>query len=94
MTPLETRFHVAAFGVLGYECNLCEMDEEELAVIRKQIALYKRWRDVLQTGTFYRICEGNQIQWICVSEDRRRAVDFHAEADTSKCSQARFRAKG
>ncbi len=95
MTPLETRFHVAAFGVLGYECNLCEMDEEELAVIRKQIALYKRWRDVLQTGTFYRICEGNQIQWICVSEDRRRAVGFFMQKLTrANASQARFRAKG
>ena len=86
---------MAAFGVLGYECNLCEMDEEELAVIRKQIALYKRWRDVLQTGTFYRICEGNQIQWICVSEDRRRAVGFFMQKLTrANASQARFRAKG
>ena len=53
-TPLETRFAVAAFGVLGYECNLCDMKKEDLEEIRKQIALYKEWRNVLQYGTFYR----------------------------------------
>ena len=54
MTPLATRFNVAAFGVLGYECNLCDMKKEEVAEIKEQIALYKKWREVLQFGTFYR----------------------------------------
>lgn len=53
-TPLETRFNVAAFGVLGYECNLCDMKKEELAAISAQIELYKQWREVLQFGDFYR----------------------------------------
>ncbi len=53
-TPLETRFQVAAFGVCGYECNLCDGKKEELQQIREQIALYKQWREVLQYGEFYR----------------------------------------
>ena len=53
-TPLETRFQVAAFGVLGYECNFCELSKEELAAIKEQITLYKKWRSVLQYGNFYR----------------------------------------
>jgi alpha-galactosidase len=53
-TPLETRFNVAAFGICGYECNLCDMKKEELAAIKEQITLYKEWRDVFQTGDFYR----------------------------------------
>ncbi len=54
VTPLETRYQLAAFGTLGYECNFCEMKKEELASIKEQIALYKKWRPVLQFGSFYR----------------------------------------
>lgn len=86
-TPLETRFRVAAFGVLGYECNLCEMSREELEAIKKQIALYKEWRVVLQFGSFYRGRTGrvadvldysvNRLtEWSCVSVDKKRAVGF------------------
>ncbi|MCR4617837.1 MAG: alpha-galactosidase [Lachnospiraceae bacterium] len=53
-TPLETRFNVASFGVLGYECNLCDMKKEEIAAIKAQIELYKEWRETLQWGRFYR----------------------------------------
>lgn len=54
ITPLETRFNVASFGVCGYECNFCDMKKEELDQIKEQIALYKQWREVLQWGSFYR----------------------------------------
>ncbi|MCH5281316.1 MAG: alpha-galactosidase [Lachnospiraceae bacterium] len=91
-TPLETRFAAAAFGICGYECNLCDMKKEELAAIKEQIALYKKWRQVLQWGTFYRgrsfteqsetagsvlaDLPGNQMEWTCVSEDAAKAVGF------------------
>ena len=74
MTPLATRFDVAAFGVLGYECNLCDMSAEEKKQIREQIALYKKWREVLQFGHFYRGRSDNIYEWTCVSEDGSRAV--------------------
>lgn len=54
VTPLETRFHVAAFGICGYECNFCDMKKEDLEAVKAQIALYKQWRNVLQFGDFYR----------------------------------------
>lgn len=73
-TPLETRFAVAAFGVLGYECNLCDMKKEDLEEIRKQIVLYKEWRHVLQYGTFYRGRNAKIHEWTCVSEDKSQAV--------------------
>ena len=53
-TPLSTRFSVAAFGVLGYECNFCDLKKEDLDAIKLQISRYKEWRDVLQWGKFYR----------------------------------------
>ena len=74
ITPLETRFAVATFGVLGYECNLCDMKKEDLEEIRKQIALYKEWRHVLRYGTFYRGRNAKIHEWTCVSEDKRQAV--------------------
>lgn len=89
-TPLETRFQVAAFGICGYECNLCDMNREELAEIKEQIALYKEWREVLQKGQFYRGRNSNEkafapattlmrseyeiTEWTCVSPDKKRAV--------------------
>ena len=85
VTPLDTRFHIACFGLLGYECNLAEHSKEELAKIGEQITLYKKWREVLQFGDFYRITElegnGTQeenlsgtYQWLSVSKDKKRAV--------------------
>ncbi len=74
VTPLATRFHVASFGMLGYECNLCDMKPQERRQIREQIERYKRWRDVLQYGTFYRGRSGNLYEWTCVSPDRKKAV--------------------
>ena len=75
VTPLATRFNVAAFSVLGYECHLAEMSREEVKEIKDQIALYKKWRDVLQYGTFYRgRSGGNVYEWTCVSPDKKKAV--------------------
>lgn len=79
ITPLETRFQVASFGVLGYECNLKDLSKRELQEINEQITLYKKWREVLQFGTFYRGEENacsheDTLSWTCVSPDGRRAV--------------------
>lgn len=76
VTPLSTRFNVAAFGVCGYECNLCDMKKEELDEIRSQIEIYKQWRRVLQYGRFYRGRNGNVHEWTAVSEDQTQAVGF------------------
>lgn len=75
-TPLETRFNIAAFGVMGYECNLCDLSKEELEAIKQQIELYKQWREVLQFGNFYRqqTRDSNKISWTCVSNDKNKAV--------------------
>ncbi len=53
-TPLMTRFNVAAFGVLGYECNLCDMKKNQVEEIARQVALYKAWRETFFFGNFYR----------------------------------------
>ncbi|MDO5293196.1 MAG: alpha-galactosidase [bacterium] len=100
--PLETRFNVAAFGVLGYECNLLEATKEELDAIKAQVALYKEYRGVLQFGDYYRIANGDDTdyrngvyQWITVSEDKETAVGLYMQNRvTPNYSYARFKAKG
>ena len=92
ITPLETRFQTACFGICGYECNFCDMGKEDFAAVKEQISLYKKWREVLQTGTFYRgrtfadsahgaesvlqQSDGNITEWTCVSPDGTKAVGF------------------
>lgn len=79
VTPLETRFNVAAFCALGYECNLSDFDSETLAAIKDQVSLYKEWRSVFQTGKFYRgqnIYDGNTATFNVVSSDRTRSAAF------------------
>ena len=103
VTPLHSRFAVACGGILGYECNLCDLPGEELMKIREEVAFYKKWRKVLQFGELYRlhgiseegIHDTDVIRWNIVSEDQDKAVGIllnglvHAN-DTHRC----FRTKG
>ena len=94
-TPLQTRFSIAAFGVLGYEMNVGEMFRWDKEHTRLQITLYKVWRDVLQYGDFYRICSGNTHEWICVSDDKSRAVGMLMQELVQPNTQSfRFYCKG
>lgn len=71
-TPIETRFNVAAFGLLGYELDLTKLSPFDKKVIEKQIAFYKVHRALLQFGRFYRhespFIE-NQTTWSVVGKD-------------------------
>ena len=94
-TPLETRFNVAAFGVLGYELNISELSSEQKEHIRLQITLYKVWREVLQFGDQYRVSTGNIHEWMCVSPDKKLAVGMFLQELTQPNTQTHiFRAKG
>ena len=74
VTPLSTRFNVAAFGICGYECNLVDMSRAERSEIKTQIDIYKKWRHAMQFGSFYRQRTGNIHQWTVVDEEAGRAV--------------------
>ena len=70
-TPLDTRYNVASFGVLGYELNLNEASKEEFEEVKKQVADYRRWRETFFFGDFYRL---RDKQWMVVSKDKKKAV--------------------
>lgn len=75
-TPLDSRFHVAAFGLLGYECDLRALSSEEKQRVAGQIAFYKTYRSLLQYGDLYRLRNGEDGFWqvMAVAEDKRTAL--------------------
>lgn len=54
-TPLETRFNINAFGLLGYELDITKLTKFEEKVIKKQIKYYKDHRSLFQFGEMYRV---------------------------------------
>ena len=94
-TPFDTRFHVAAFGLLGYEYDLRDVSGEKRRTLAAQIERYKHWRDVLQTGRFYRGRTGDLHEWTCVSPDGKRAVGLLlTEHTTANMPNERFFPRG
>ena len=88
-------FGAAAFGVLGYECDLRDLNAAQQQQIKNEIGMYKHWRRVLQFGQFYRVRQGNIHQWLCVSEDRSCAVGLlMQELNRANTQAQRFYAVG
>lgn len=75
-TPLETRFHAASFGLLGYELDLQHLNLKEKEEITQQISWYKAHRKLMQFGRFYRYDEekDNRVNFMVVREDQEKAV--------------------
>ncbi len=76
VTPLNTRFNVSCFGVLGYELDLAFLSRAEKDEIKKQIAFYKAHRRTLQFGRF-RVLEGqreSQIHWQTGAMDESESI--------------------
>ncbi len=80
-TSLATRFNVACFGLLGYECNMADMNAKQLSQASEQIAWYKKYRTVLQFGNYHRIKNGEKgiYQWMCTSKDKKTAVGLYLQ---------------
>ncbi|HEL1811219.1 TPA: alpha-galactosidase [Streptococcus suis] len=72
VTPLETRFHVAAMGNLGYELDILALTDEEKEAIKDQIAFYKKYRYIFQFGHFHRLNEkgDKRVTWQISAPDK------------------------
>lgn len=76
-TSLEMRSAVAYFGTFGYELDPLALTEDDKEAIRKQIEFMKKYRKLIQFGTFYRLkspFEGTETAWMVVSEDKKQAI--------------------
>ncbi|MCL6456966.1 MAG: alpha-galactosidase [Gorillibacterium sp.] len=80
LTPLTTRGDVAMSGNFGYELDLTKFTDEEKAIVKTQVSLYKEIRPLVQTGDLYRLknpFSGNHTSWMFVSENREDALVFY-----------------
>ncbi len=81
-SPIESRFDIAAFGVLGYELDVTQISSAEKKVIKAQIEFYKMHRKLFQYGTFLRIKSpfenSESCVWAIVSSDKNEALVLEA----------------
>lgn len=80
-TPLETRFNTAIFGLLGYELDMRHLTAQQRQDVTAQIAFYKKYRNLLQYGDFYRLHSPFEKQvgtsycaWMVVDPDKGKAM--------------------
>lgn len=77
-SPLDSRFDVASFGILGYELDLTKLSQADCKILQKQIAFYKENRHLLQFGHFYRLVspfeKAEQCRWLVTDEQKEQAI--------------------
>lgn len=82
-SDIESRFNVAAFGVLGYELDITRLDDQQKEAIKDQIEFYKEHRTVLQYGEFFRIVpasgDTNEVIWVAATPDRSEMLVLWAQ---------------
>ncbi len=80
-TPLESRFSIAAMGLLGYEMDPGELSADRRERIRQQIEFYKAHRRLFQFGALYRCPapEGERMTMV-VLPDGSKAAGVHFAA--------------
>lgn len=81
-TPFKTRGDVAMAGAFGYELDLTKLNDEERALVRRQVADYHKYYDVIQNGDYYRLIDPtvskgdmtSAAAWESVSGDKREVL--------------------
>lgn len=79
-TPLEFRKNAAMAGVFGYELDLGKMSVAEQTQVKEQVAFYKKYRQLLQFGNFYRLkspFDGNDCAWLFLDEEKNKGLLFY-----------------
>lgn len=82
---LDFRFNIAMQGALGIGGDLTKYSEEDLAVCRKNIALYKEIREIVQFGNLYRNMDIDEDEILFnqyVNDEKTKSVAFIAANGT------------
>ncbi|MGP4039615.1 alpha-galactosidase [Gracilibacillus sp. D59] len=77
ITPIETRANVAYFGAFGYELDLNLLSDEEKNKVKEQISFYKKHRELMMKGNYYRLLspfENQDTAWSVVSDDQSKGI--------------------
>ena len=78
-TPIDTRYNVAMFGVMGYELIFKELSKQEKKRCKQLVEVYKANRQTFQFGDLYKL-EGssdNFYKWEVLSDDKKECVVGH-----------------
>lgn len=84
-TSLDFRFNIAMQGSLSLGGNLTKYSDEDLQICKKNIALYKKIRDIVQLGDLYRLLNIEDDEVLLnqyVSPDKCHSVAFLAANGT------------
>jgi len=77
-TSSKFRSEVAYYGTFGYELDVTKLSKDELAAVKNDINKYKKLRDLIQLGTFYRLRSpfenSGDTAWMCVNDDQSKAI--------------------
>lgn len=90
-TTLDFRFNIAMQGSLGVGGNLTKYSKEDLEIGKRNVALYKEIRHLVQFGDLYRILEAQKDEILFnlyVAEDKSEAVAFIASNGTGFMKKA------
>lgn len=90
VSDIESRFNVAAFGVLGYEMDITKLTAAEKVQVAGQIAFYKENRSLLQFGRYYRLqSDENRTIWAVTDSGRSRIIVLDFQVHNVPDSPAR-----
>jgi alpha-galactosidase len=84
-TSLDFRFNIAMQGALGIGGRLTKYSDEDLEICKKNIALYKKIRPIVQFGKLYRIMDIDNDEILVnqyVNDDKSKSVVFIASNGT------------
>ncbi len=79
ITPIQTRMNLASSTNMGYELNILTLSDEDKRAIKNHLNQYKAQRDLIQNGSFYRLCspfESNITAWLFESKAKDEILLF------------------
>lgn len=77
ITPLKSRALTAMAGSFGYELDLNTLSDDEKEAVKKQIADFKCYNDLIHNGAYYRLSNpvtDKLAVWQYVSEDKSEVL--------------------
>lgn len=78
ITPFRTRGFTALAGTFGYELDITKLPEEDRKIIPEQIAMYKKYNNLVRNGDYYRLnsfSTNNEFDaWQVLSKDKNEAL--------------------
>lgn len=84
-TSLEFRFNIAMQGALSLGGDLTKYSEADMEICRKNVALYKEIRPLVQFGDLYRLADADEDEFLCtqyVNKSKTESVVFLAARGT------------